>query len=374
MENALEKLLRPNGQYMTGVLPDTRPPAEKEYDRKHEEVFGSAPTSYFTTKAEASKYVGFFPTQSQFGTSSCVAHTRARNEAIFRFLQRNMPYEPLGPMFMYRQRSNFPAEGMILGDADSLSEKAGFPSLVDLPTPQTEAEANGIILNQNIKNIAGKVKAGSWLTFQNPENIDNYAFAVNSLGIAASLLIYAQYEEWARETPTVIYPSLAIQNAVVRHNMTILPDSAFIDHSGKKYIIVQDSALFGGIEFRYLSEDFIKARAYGGGYLVDMETNTSDSPAKPSHVFSTDLTIGMSGPDVLALQQFLQYYGYMPNVVNGQLFSPTSYYGGMTKTAVAAFQSAHQALILKPAGLTAPTGYFGPSTRGYVNKVISNLR
>ncbi|HEY9481241.1 MAG TPA: peptidoglycan-binding domain-containing protein, partial [Candidatus Paceibacterota bacterium] len=58
--------------------------------------------------------------------------------------------------------------------------------------------------------------------------------------------------------------------------------------------------------------------------------------------FTRDLTIGSSGADVTALQNFL-------NVTPA-----TGYFGSITKAAVTAYQSAH--------GVPA-TGYFGPLTR-----------
>ena len=74
-----------------------------------------------------------------------------------------------------------------------------------------------------------------------------------------------------------------------------------------------------------------------------------------SVTFTTDLTVGSSGAQVVALQSFLESKGYlvMPaGVAKG-------YFGGLTRAAVARFQAAN--------GITPAAGYFGPKTRAVVN-------
>ncbi len=73
----------------------------------------------------------------------------------------------------------------------------------------------------------------------------------------------------------------------------------------------------------------------GGGYFYD-----------------TDLTVGMSGQDVMELQTRLKEEGYFTA-------TPTGYFGPLTQSAVMAYQSAH--------GISA-TGYVGPITRSQLNQ------
>lgn len=77
-----------------------------------------------------------------------------------------------------------------------------------------------------------------------------------------------------------------------------------------------------------------------------------------SHTFTTDLTVGSTGSEVVALQQFLVSKGHltMPAGVAMGTFGP------MTQSAVAAFQSAN---MISPA-----SGYFGPVTRAKVNSMM----
>ncbi|MBU0636620.1 hypothetical protein KKH16_00190 [Patescibacteria group bacterium] len=48
----------------------------------------------------------------------------------------------------------------------------------------------------------------------------------------------------------------------------------------------------------------------------------------------------------------------------------TSYFGPATKKAVMKFQNQYKTQILKPLGLSSPTGFFGPYTRKYLNENI----
>jgi len=74
-----------------------------------------------------------------------------------------------------------------------------------------------------------------------------------------------------------------------------------------------------------------------------------------AYTFSTDLTVGSTGADVVALQSFL--------VAKGLLTIPAGvaegYFGSLTQAAVSAYQAMK--------GITPTAGYFGPITRAAVN-------
>ena len=77
------------------------------------------------------------------------------------------------------------------------------------------------------------------------------------------------------------------------------------------------------------------------------------SSASASMTFSKDLTLGSSGADVTALQNWLISKGH--TIAAGA----TGYFGAQTKAALAAYQAS--------AGITPASGYFGPITRAKVN-------
>lgn len=71
-----------------------------------------------------------------------------------------------------------------------------------------------------------------------------------------------------------------------------------------------------------------------------------------SATFTGDLDVGMSGPQVTALQNWLIKKGYAVPA------GATGFYGGQTKAAVAAYQKAN--------GISPAVGMFGPKTRAHV--------
>lgn len=84
--------------------------------------------------------------------------------------------------------------------------------------------------------------------------------------------------------------------------------------------------------------------------IAGMTTGGSSSSCAQ---FTMDLTIGASGAEVTALQNFLIGKGHA--IAAGA----TGYFGGQTQAALSAFQSAN--------GISPAAGYFGPVTRAKVN-------
>ncbi|MBI3114755.1 MAG: peptidoglycan-binding protein, partial [Candidatus Harrisonbacteria bacterium] len=84
------------------------------------------------------------------------------------------------------------------------------------------------------------------------------------------------------------------------------------------------------------------------------------SMSAPAYTFTRSLTVGSTGADVKALQQWLNANGYMvaQSGAAGSAGNETTYFGPATKRAVAAFQAAR--------GITPAVGYFGPITRNAV--------
>jgi peptidoglycan hydrolase-like protein with peptidoglycan-binding domain len=78
-----------------------------------------------------------------------------------------------------------------------------------------------------------------------------------------------------------------------------------------------------------------------------------------AYAFTRDLTLGSTGSDVKALQEYLNSHGFP--VASSGIGSPgdeTDYFGSLTQSALAKFQAAN--------GISPALGYFGPETREYV--------
>lgn len=92
-------------------------------------------------------------------------------------------------------------------------------------------------------------------------------------------------------------------------------------------------------------------------------------PAPPTfgYHFTQVLTLGMKGPDVVALQHILSLEGCFPE---GQSF--TGFFGTITQAAVSKFQEKYASDILTPIGLTHGTGFVGNRTLTKLNALYSS--
>lgn len=75
--------------------------------------------------------------------------------------------------------------------------------------------------------------------------------------------------------------------------------------------------------------------------------------------FNRNLTLGISGDDVFALQQFLIAGGYL------KISTSTGYFGALTQSALGAWQVS--------VGISPAVGYFGPVSRGRINAKIQPM-
>ena len=88
--------------------------------------------------------------------------------------------------------------------------------------------------------------------------------------------------------------------------------------------------------------------------------------------FTRNLSLGMAGPDVAALQRFLNA-SPLTEVAKHGPGSPgheTEYFGPATARAVARFQEIFSNKVLTPVGLTAASGFVGPATRTELNTLL----
>ncbi len=351
----LDWLLNRN-PYYSGLNDDPRFDSEKQLDFAHEERLATLPANPFTNpQITESPY----PYENQRSTSSCVPHSVGLALAIERKNDLG-DYVRIAPMFPYRLRSNYPSEGCYLQEIFDLYRKNGAPLYDTMPTPITEAQANNLWIPLSAYDEAAIFKGLEYWTLKSMYNDIGTLAGIAQQGHGVSILIYATYPEWAQEYPQIIVPGLRKGGATVVHCVTILPNSGFVK-DGKKFVVIQDSALFGGFRLRYVSEDFIRARVYAAGYWLRVVA-LSTGPV-PKYVFNNDLKYGATGPDVAALQQLLISQGLLPVGMMSGLFL------GRTLAGVKAFQNRFASDILIPNGLTTPTGIFGPASRKKANEL-----
>lgn len=109
---------------------------------------------------------------------------------------------------------------------------------------------------------------------------------------------------------------------------------------------------------------------FGGGGIAN-ELGEEREECAP---FVSSFDIGNSGEEVIQIQRFLNAHSAETRVASEGPGSPgqeTSYYGERTFLAVMAFQRMYAEAILTPVGLTAPTGFWGASTRTHANRLYA---
>jgi hypothetical protein len=86
--------------------------------------------------------------------------------------------------------------------------------------------------------------------------------------------------------------------------------------------------------------------------------------------FTKNLWVGIRDIEVRLLQQFLNLKGFTVATEGpGSPGQETDFFGNRTKEALIKFQEAYKFNILTPLGLNFGTGYFGQSTRSYINSL-----
>jgi len=109
--------------------------------------------------------------------------------------------------------------------------------------------------------------------------------------------------------------------------------------------------------------------AQNGGVVGGMNTETQDKCVLLQG-FTRNLKLGSRGSDVLELQILLNCLGFTLALEGaGSSGNETTYFGPLTRQAVISFQNTYAEEILHPVDLTEGTGFFGPSTRGFVENL-----
>ena len=350
-------------KHNTGVLIDNRHPEEKKKDYLHEEIVADASLSVYRTKEDILPITKKYYKENQYMTLSCVAHGDTLALGIDNELEGN-GYVRLSKAFFYRLRVGYPGGGMNGDNAGQIAVNYASPRYEMLPTPNTEQGINTVSVSDSMYIDAKQYRAKAYVRINNCKDI-GVLNSVASQGKAIPMMIYATTREWAQEYPKVL-DKVIPEYAPIRHEVCILPNSGFIEN-GVKYVAVQDSAWFGGLNIRFLSEDFIKQRCFYAKYFVNLQNiSVPIASSKPFHTFTQSMKFGDTNNEVRWLQTCLQYEGLFPKNI-----TPTGFFGGLTLKAVNEFQKKYAAEILLPLGLLASTGFVGSATIKKLNQLFA---
>lgn len=347
----------------TGVRPDNRHFEDKKKDFLHEEIVADATMAVYRTKQEVLPITTKYPKENQYTTLSCVAHGDTLALGIDNEIEGN-GYVRLSKAAYYRLRSNYPGGGMNGDDSGQIGTKFAAPLFEVLPTPVSEERINQVVVTSEMIEKAKPYRAKNYVRISECRDIDILA-SVASQGKGVPIMIYATEKEWSQEYPKIL-SNISPGSAPIRHEVCILPNANFIEN-GVKYVTIQDSAHFGGLTIRYLSEDFIKQRVFYAKYFLNLENTPAPvEKEKPKHKFTQQLKFGMKNDEVLWLQKCLQYDGLFPSNV-----TPTGLFAGITLKAVKDFQNKYASEILAPLGLFSPTGIVGNATNAKLNRLFN---
>lgn len=340
--------LKKKNNYFTGVLLDKRSQESKNFDVQFKEIVAKSNI----VKWEAKTNLRMFPEMNQYNTYSCVAHSFSKCLSIY-YNEKYGDYVKFSPAYIYTLRSNKPSEGMYAYDAWRILKENGDVLFDLLPTPKTENEINNLQIKNHLFDVGKVFKIDTEIVINNYNNIDEIASVIETTKKGVSVWYYFNGNEWSREVP-VLLEKINLYNSPLRHAVVAVDYTLF---NGKKALVIEDSAWFGNINRRIITEDFHRLRCFYASYFMNFKFENNNQ-SKPSYYFNQDLYFGMTHKDVEVLQRILQYEGLFPS--NVQI---TGYFGSITLEAVKKFQNKY--------GIQPVSGYVGEKTREKLNKLYS---
>lgn len=376
----------PNETPFLGALIDDRPEEAKQKDIHFVELFTSAAPVNWVEKAEPQWRK--FPDQDQDGSGSCVAQTIKKLALINLWLKENI-FVPFSATHIYQRRSNKPGGGMIGVEAFDLWMK-GITLEQFAPSEKlTDVQMDAYKIEQYEEDI-GKVFSVAGHVGGTPKDFEFIASTIQATGKGVMVWFYFTSDEWSPLIPVVKNPNLDLYAAsTARHSVAAVD---FFLFNGKKYLLIEDSAHFGGITRRLISEEFFKARNWFVRYPMNFKFQDqtvpppSPTPVPPSipgnliHHFGQVLEFipldangnisnmakhNAQRTDVIALQDILRYEGVFPQNVQS-----TGYYGSTTSKAVYNYQVKHNVAPLSELNSIVPKGgRVGQKTLASLNSI-----
>lgn len=345
-----------------GALIDTRPPEKKKKDYWFGEIVAAADPVSWVEKPE--NQWRRFPDQDQNGSSSCVAQTVKKLALILLWLKENTQVK-FSATHIYQRRQNRPAQGMQGIDAFDLWMKG--ITLEDLVPSERlqDPQMDGTKIEKYEEDI-GKIFGISGHVGINTGDFEGVASVIQKTGKGVMVWFYFTAAEWSPFIPVAKEKIDVGAPAAVRHSVAAVD---FFLYQGKKYLLIEDSAHFGGITRRLISEEFFKARNFFTRYSMNFKfQDPTTLPEKPHYTFTKTLNFSetfFTDQEVKALQEILKYEGLFPMNVDS-----TGYYGSVTAKAVLAFQKRYA--VASDIELEALAGRtVGPKTIAKLNELYS---
>lgn len=316
MFTLLKYLFRNTVQEQTGALLDTRKPDEKKEDIHFKDIVAYANEVKWQEKTSWKTY----PVLNQNSSLMCGANALAKYlGAYYKTVYEN--YIAFSRAHIYNRRMNRPGGGMALADVFRIASEGVTLEQLTPGDIYSDLDVEKIVI-ENFKHKVGEVFAVSGGVYLPPNDIDTMASVMQTANKPIILLTYFNAGEWSKQYPVIIDKTLR-EEWGLRHFVTAV-DFGLI--KGIKNLKIDDSAHFGGFSERWLSEDWIKNRVYGAGYLMNFKF-LSGSGNKPIY----------DGITIVSAQKCLRFEGLF--AIN---ISFVENIGPLTRKALLAFQSKYK--------------------------------
>ncbi len=326
-----------------GALIDARPAELKQLDFQISEAV--AETAVVDWKEIMPSDIRVFGVQNQKNKSSCVAESRRKIKRILFKVNKNLDLD-FSSVAFYQKRINFPSGGMGAVDAINIDKNFGMTldALVPSDAVTTETQANALKVDKFNEDIAKVFSINSNDIVFTPGDLDTPAGTIQKTRKGVMMWFYFTLAEWSLETPVVLDNSLDVYSSKsLRHSVVGVEPALY---KGRKGVWIDDSAHFGGLPRRFITEEFYKARNFWASYPLTFKFEENRG-LKPFFVDG----------DTVSLQECLKYEGVFPQNIDS-----TGVYGSITRQAVMEFQ--------KKYGLEQ-VGTVGPKTKAKLKELYN---
>jgi hypothetical protein len=365
----------------TGALLDTRPAAKRLQDVHFAEIVSAA--APVTWQARALSALRTFPAFDQAQCYGCVAFSMAKILGIMRFLKDGV-FVIFSPADIYDRRTTKGAgdgEGMNATDPFAIAAEGVTLDALVPAQGLSEAQINALTVPGYAREVSSLFKLSNPKPIILPrDDIDAVASVIQQTGKGVMVWFYFTAGEWPVAVPT-LNPANAdvseVSDRTLRHSVVAVD---FLLYQGQKALMIEDSAHFGGLTRRIVTESFFATRNIFAAYPMNFQLVTVGPSAFPKHLFTRSLTFlvldaqgkplfpqiyAAQRNDVTALQGALQAMGFFP-----QNITSTGLYGAVTANAVYDWQVARS--VAPRSELAALQGRnFGPASIEAMNQELS---
>lgn len=299
----------------TGALIDNRPPQAKADDVHFSEIVGGAAAVLW--KEKYPNAVRQFPDMNQNQTNMCGAFALRKSLGVM-FQQKYGVFLDFFAPDIYRRRANYPQAGMMLYDMMNIASQGVTLTQFFNSTYYTDDQADSISIESWHRDV-GRVFSVSGSVML-PNDIESIASVIQTTGKAPVGLTFFTLQEYAKEAPTIVENSMTYVDPRSLHHFITMTD--FTLFKGGKYIVMEDSAWFGNMKRRLLSQNWIENRMIEVAYPMNFKFSVAVGD-KPSY----------DGMTIVSAQKCLRYEGFFPSNIDY-----AENVGSFTRKAIQLFQ------------------------------------